>query len=253
MTSERWYPTVITLGDGSNMIVGGSTIALENFAQPQTLNNPTYEYYPPKKGKFPRQLDLLQWAYPFNLYPQTFLLPSGNVFVMASNRSVLIHPDDTVTSLPDHPNIDHRPWIYPWTPTMFVKPMTIANNFAFTLMICGGTLLDENQTASVMCLEINPDDSNPKWIVSPDTLSIPRLMPDSVILPDGKILFVNGLRQGQAGGGRGVLGYFASHIIIFGQGNQSFLLTHSRLKLLHCLLQGQSFLQLGHFFFSLKS
>ena len=34
-----------------------------------------------------------------------------------------------------------------------------------------------------------------------------RLMPDSVLLPDGKILYVNGLGWGQAGGNAGQVQY----------------------------------------------
>ncbi|KAJ3366573.1 hypothetical protein HDU91_001794 [Kappamyces sp. JEL0680] len=204
MNSDRWYPTVATLGDGSNIIVGGSTIALPNYSVPIDWNNPTYEYYPPRSGNWPRQLDLLQWAFPFNLYPQTIQTPSGSVFVMASNKSILINPDDSITPLPDHPpDLDHRPWIYPWTPTMVVLPMTIENNFKFTLMVCGGTTLSSGaaESASDMCIQISPNDPNPTWETVPDRMPTGRLMPDAVILPDGKILYVNGLLNGEAGGG----------------------------------------------------
>jgi hypothetical protein len=59
--------------------------------------------------------------------------------------------------------------------------MTIANNFAFQIMICGGNL-QSSQAASKDCLQINPDDSNPGWTVV-DSMPTPRLMPDAVLMP----------------------------------------------------------------------
>ena len=77
--------------------------------------------------------------------------------------------------------MDHSPWIYPHTPTMFVLPLTIKNNFEFTLMICGGSKLS-TKDASSDCLQITPESSSPKWTVAP-SMPEARLMPDAVILP----------------------------------------------------------------------
>lgn len=182
MSTERWYPTVLTLPDGSAMVIGGQTknIDFENLRP--TDNNPTYEYNPPKPGPWPKQLDILQWAYPHNLYAPSFVLPSGGVFVVVSNKSIIINPKtDSITNLPDLIVADHSPWIYPHSPTMFVLPMTIQNNFKFELQICGGSKLSTNDS-SAMCMKINPDDSNPSW-TQVDDMPHARLMPDAVILP----------------------------------------------------------------------
>lgn len=126
LTTNRWYPTVLTLSNGDNMIIGGSVIALANYSLPAELNNPTYEYLPARSGG-PQYLSLLAWAYPFNLYPQAFQLPSGRVFVMASNKSVTINTtDNTVSSLPDLPDLKHRPWIY----------VIIIHNLSHLLLLC---------------------------------------------------------------------------------------------------------------------
>ena len=183
MTSERWYPTVTTLADGSQIIIGGQKKNLDfDMLNKELDDNPTYEYYPPKSGNWPRVLDILSWAYPHNMYPQTYVLPSENVFLLVSNRSIIINPKtDEIRLLDDMPIMDHSPWIYPHTPTMVVLPMTIANKFQYTLMICGGSKLS-SQDASSMCMKINPDDSNPQWAYAGD-MPNPRLMPDSVLLP----------------------------------------------------------------------
>lgn len=170
------------------------------------INNPTYEYYPTKAtGSWPKPLDLLQWAFPFNLYPQSFQLPSGGVFIMASNRSIILNPaDESIKYLPDLPALDHRPWIYPYTPTMFVLPATISNGFSFTLMICGGRTISDTDLGSAVCLSIQPDASNPTWTREAD-LPVPRIMSDSIVLPDGTIAIVNGAKRGEAGGLQGAV------------------------------------------------
>jgi hypothetical protein len=183
MSTERWYPSVVTLADGSAIIIGGQTKNIDFDHLLPTDNNPTYEYFPAKTtGTWPRILDILVWAYPHNLYPQSYLLPSGRIFVLVSNKTIIIDPKtEAITNLPDIPVMDHSPWIYPHTPTMFVLPLTIKNKFTFTLMICGGNKLS-TKDASNDCLQITPESQNPKWTVAP-SMPVGRLMPDSVILP----------------------------------------------------------------------
>jgi hypothetical protein len=45
-------------------------------------NNPTYEFYPSKGG--PVGLNILTETLPANLFPLTWLLPSGNIFIQAN-------------------------------------------------------------------------------------------------------------------------------------------------------------------------
>nr|KAJ3418407.1 hypothetical protein HK105_008348 [Polyrhizophydium stewartii] len=203
MTSQRWYPTVATLGDGTNIIIGGTTINLDMGHLNASENNPTYEYWPAKPGSWPRHLDILSWAYPFMLYPMVFVLPSEKVFLFVSNKTVIIDPktDELSFTVPDLPVLDHAPWIYPYTPTMTVLPMTLANDYKFTLQLCGGSKMS-NSDASPMCWQITPEDANPTW-KRVDDMPRARLMIDSIILPDGKILYVNGASGGVAGGDAG--------------------------------------------------
>lgn len=186
MTTQRWYPTVVTLEDGSAIIIGGQTKNIDFGGLKPTDQNPTYEYYPPKAGRWPRQLDILQWAFPHNLYAPAFVMPDGNIFMIVSNKTVIIDvKTEAITNLPDLVDPDHSPWVYPHSPTMVVLPMTIANNFAFQLMICGGSKLpraDGFKAASPTCYTIAPKDPNPQWIKAKDMPNA-RLMPDSVILP----------------------------------------------------------------------
>jgi Glyoxal oxidase N-terminus len=197
MTTNRWYPTVLTLLDGSTMIIGGNTKNLD-FDHLTDENNPTYEYWPAKpQGAI--HLDILAWAFPHMMYPTAAVLPSGKVFLFVSNKTVLIDPvTDSITNLPDMPQMDHAPWIYPHTPHFLVMPMSFQDDYVMTIRVCGGSKLS-TQDASPVCWQVSPDTVKPSWSQVKD-LPNARLMPDGVILPDGKILYVNGLGWGQAGG-----------------------------------------------------
>jgi hypothetical protein len=116
-------------------------------------------------------------------------LPSGKVFLLASNRSLILDPKtEKITDLVDMPNTGHAPWIYPHTPNMFIKPMTKANKWAFELMICGGSEgvnpgpEVDSTVSSDQCLSIKPDDDKPEWKIE-EKMPTKRLMPDSVLLP----------------------------------------------------------------------
>ncbi|RKO92704.1 hypothetical protein BDK51DRAFT_21138 [Blyttiomyces helicus] len=109
---------------------------------------------------------------------------------------------------------------------MTVLPMTKRNNYSFVVQFCGGSQdpasavsrgpeynvtdsLDGSQPrpyASNSCVTINPNDVTPEWS-APDPMPHARVMLDSIILPDGKILYANGAGWGQAGGNAGQAQY----------------------------------------------
>ncbi|KAJ3115953.1 hypothetical protein HK100_001196 [Physocladia obscura] len=216
MSTDRWYPTVVTLGDGTLFIVGGDNKNIDFGNLSQTIN-PTYEFYPSKYAPAITS-SLLTWAFPHNLYPISFLLPSGKIFLMVSNRTVIIDPNvdpgtteaNTVV-IATVPVLDHAPWIYPHTPTSFILPLKESEGYSLTIMICGGT---KNSTfqASSDCIAIdNPEYPNANYRIVPNMPSA-RLMPDSAILPDGTILLTNGIGWGQAGGNAGQCQYGAAPV-----------------------------------------
>ncbi|KAJ3126516.1 hypothetical protein HK098_007416 [Nowakowskiella sp. JEL0407] len=204
MTVQRWYPTIITLETGRQLIVSGSLDNLDLANMTLTTKNPTYEYYPPQPNEQKHTLQILDRAHPWNLYPQVYLLPkTGKVFIFAGNESAII---DTKTDIADETSIppinDPRTFvkIYPFTPTGVLLPLTIKNNFTATIRLCGGTLVN-NQSAPY-CHEISPEAPGAAW-VEVDPLPTPKVMPDVVILPDGKLLYMNGAPWGTAGGDGG--------------------------------------------------
>lgn len=207
MSSERWYPTLTTLADGQTIVVSGSKDNLDFDELDQAMNNPTYEYFPPKReGQWPRQLEILNWAYPFSLYPMVFQLPSGGVFMFVANKTVVLDPktEQVTTPVPDMPVMNHLQWIYPYSPTMVMLPLTKKNNYTAEMMGCGGSYRDENGYAasSAMCWKIKPDVPRSQWVKEQD-MPRGRVMLDSAILPDGTVLFINGAGWGLAGGDQG--------------------------------------------------
>ncbi|KAJ3113669.1 hypothetical protein HK098_007598 [Nowakowskiella sp. JEL0407] len=204
MTVQRWYPTIIILPTGTHLIVSGSLDNLDLSNITLTTNNPTYEYYPPLPGEPRLTLGILDRAHPWSLYPLVYLLPkSGKVFIFAGKESAIL---DTKTNIADETSIpmlnDSRTFvkIYPFTPTGVLMPLTIANDYTATVRLCGGTQVN-NQSAP-FCFEIQPEATGAQW-TEVDPLPRAKVMPDVVILPDAKILYVNGAEWGTAGGDGG--------------------------------------------------
>ncbi|TPX34053.1 hypothetical protein SmJEL517_g03212 [Synchytrium microbalum] len=209
MGIQRWYPTLVTLSDDDVMLIGGTIDNIDlNNLQPE-LNNPSFEFLSGKTGL--THVQILADMYPLNTFPSCFLLPSGLVWVRAATQSVLIDPNTLAVTSPI-PVLDPetvKPLGYPYTPVSVVLPMTIANNFSFTVLVCGGSARSSpssqdanDQWASNHCYIINPDSPNANWTeIAP--MPDGRVMPDAVIMPNGKIAFVNGAGFGQAGGAAG--------------------------------------------------
>lgn len=117
------------------------------------------------------------------------------------------------TDLPDMPNGVVR--VYPASGAVAMLPLTPANNYAQTILFCGGTNMTDEQwgnyswpvintwekAASNDCQRITPepaDGSAPVYEQDDDMLE-GRSMGQFIILPDGKLLVVNGASMGTAG------------------------------------------------------
>ena len=172
MTSRRWYPTVEVLPDGSMMIIGGDKNG--GYVNTAAQDNPTYEFFPPRGDGTPINLDFLSENLPINLYPLTWLMPSGLLFMQANMTSILYdYNANTTTQLPDMP---YAARVYPGSAATAMLPLTPDNNYTVTILFCGGTNTTQygsdagagyNVTAvpaDNTCVRINPDDPNPTYI-----------------------------------------------------------------------------------------
>ncbi|KAJ7576482.1 glyoxal oxidase N-terminus-domain-containing protein [Mycena floridula] len=211
MTSYRWYPSSVRLEDGSILIVGGSTDF--GFINNATINNPTYEFYPPKNIN---GFNGLQIPSPFllrtlngNHFPILVQLPDGTIFV-AANQDAMIFDwrTNTETPLPGIPNGVRV--TSPFSAGAVLLPLTPENNYTPEIMICGGSTIDDHAVPSTLSSQTPASDQCSRLVLTPEGIAAgwavekmpqPRVMTDLILLPDGRVFIVNGAMTGAAGSG----------------------------------------------------
>jgi hypothetical protein len=229
MARRRWYATAETLGDGSVALIGGMVNGgyinrdVRWFTNPATRDpvtqqhqaENTVEFFPARPHAQPQQSQFLVNAGGLNTYAHAALLKSGKLFLQA-NISTILYDTNTFeeTPLPDMPNGVVR--VYPASGGVAVLPLTPENNWNPTLLFCGGTnafndeewgtyLMPNNnpweRRASSDCQRITPEpeDGTAAAYVQDDEMPDPRTMGQFIQLPDGKLLMINGAKNGTAG------------------------------------------------------
>lgn len=200
LTSLRWYPSVVTLSDGRLFILGGSTKSTG--VNSATINNPTYEFFP-KTNPNPVHFQFLVDTLPFNLYPDIHLMPGPagqtQLFIFA-NKDSIIWDWTKNTVVKKLPQISGASRSYPLTGASVMLPLDPDNNYKPQVLICGGNVKrDHLSPAADSCGRIDLSNlDTAKWEMD-NFGGIGRVMPDAVILSDGKTLFLNGAGRGIAG------------------------------------------------------
>ncbi|KDN33567.1 hypothetical protein RSAG8_13340, partial [Rhizoctonia solani AG-8 WAC10335] len=160
LTSARWYPSGARLSDGSLLIIGGAYGGgWTNFKE---LNNPTYEFYPPKNlngyngVQIPSQF--LVDTLPHNLFPHVFALPNNQIFVAANNKTMMLDWQRNVeTRLPDLPNGQRI--TYPMGGAGVMLPLRWDRNFAAEILMCGGSDVDDRVKETELSAKTTPGSS----------------------------------------------------------------------------------------------
>ena len=171
MGDGRWYPTLVTLGDGRVMTFSG--------LNKTGGTNTAVEFYTTGSG----------WStqYPANwtpdLYPRLHLLPNGKVFNSgAQTTSKLFDPSTTTwTNVATTNYSGMRTY-----GTSVLLPLMPANNYDPRVMIMGGGNPATNTTEI-----IDLGASTPAWKYGPN-MSQARIEMNAVILPNGKVLGLGG-------------------------------------------------------------
>ncbi|KDR81169.1 hypothetical protein GALMADRAFT_265004 [Galerina marginata CBS 339.88] len=204
LSEQRWYPTVETLPNGSAIILGGCKSG--GYVNDAAQANPTYEFFPSQGPAVTSPI--LENTLPANLYPLTWLLPSGKLLIQATWSTILLdYETGAETPLDDMLDAVRA---YPAGAGTVMMPLTPANNWTATIMFCGGSDVPTDrwsspdfvpiaQPASTSCVKITPDVS--ESYVHDDPLPERRSMTNFILLPDGKVLCLNGARTGTAGYG----------------------------------------------------
>ena len=172
MAHGRWYPTVLTLGDGRVMAfsglneTGGTNTAVEFY----TAGTGWSQEYP------------ATWTP--DLYPRMHLLPNGQVFYSgAQTTSKLFDPSTTTWNTHVATTIYSGNRTYG---TSVLLPLTLASNYDPNVIIMGGHSPATNTTEI-----IDLGSATPAWKSGPN-MSQARIEMNAVILPDGRLLAVGG-------------------------------------------------------------
>jgi Domain of unknown function (DUF1929)/Glyoxal oxidase N-terminus len=200
MPQGRWYPTVTTLADGSTLVIAGSlTVGVSgNRNSSYQVWNPVTRTLTgqratpvPFSSSWPSGDTLIHW------YPFVFQLPDGRVMVHSRNTTRMLTDVGKATW-------DPKQWqspsglarTYPHDGAAVILPLRHQNNHAFSVMICGGTAgaapangtVAPGTPATATAEIFDPVNG---WR-STGSMTIPRLMHDSVLLPDGTVFVVGG-------------------------------------------------------------
>ena len=192
-----------------------------SYVSTQVQNNPTYEYWPTSTG--PINMDFLTATVPLNLFPLTWLMPSGTshhphpitlqprpdpdmlpgrLFMQAYYKTIMYDMGaKQEIPLPDMP---YAARVYPASAATVMLPLTPANNYEPTILFCGGSAAPFNQSsdggsgfnvtavqADDTCVRITPESDSPQY-EDDDHLPEPRTMGQFIYLPDGKLWLGNG-------------------------------------------------------------
>ncbi|KAK9713980.1 hypothetical protein RND81_06G063100 [Saponaria officinalis] len=144
-----------------------------------------------------------------NLYPFVFLNVDGNLFIFANNRAILFdyQSNKVVRTYPTVP--DGEPRNYPSTGSAVLLPLVdleLGEKVDTQVLVCGGTptnsfwlALNKSQFISALdsCARIKINDPEPAWVI--EKMPMSRTMGDMILLPNGKVLIINGAGSGCAG------------------------------------------------------
>jgi Domain of unknown function (DUF1929)/Glyoxal oxidase N-terminus len=188
----RWYPTCVTLADGTALTVGGS-----RSGSGQAHINNTYEIFEPISGE---KSDPRQFGKDVKVYPFLMVLPDGSpegtLFVHRNHHTYLRRlASNTWIDKTFHTNL-RKSRTYNRQGSCVLLP--IRPNESARLLVIGGDGGDDRATNTAEIFEFNPAvPKSSKW--RPTTsLKFKRFLSDAILLPDGTVLVVNGAAKGSA-------------------------------------------------------
>jgi hypothetical protein len=195
LTSTRLYGTAVTLPAGNILMVAGQ----QGPDYHRYDLNPTYEFYPnPLNQKFYtpllNQSDKCEWC--LTTYPFVFVLPDGYVLLVVNAQVTVFDPvaNAVIKSLPSAPVIHQSDAGY------IALPLQASNDYWPEIFACGGGSHNPTELAGSICSRLNTRNymtASLQWVS--ESMPSPRVMPDMINLPNGKVLILNGARRGNGG------------------------------------------------------
>ncbi|KAI3467402.1 hypothetical protein Pfo_024065 [Paulownia fortunei] len=205
LTVQRWYSSDHILPDGRVIVVGGRrAFSYEFFPKNHDVENGVFH--------FPFLNETTDPIEENNLYPFLHLLPDGNLFVFANQRSVVLDYTNNKI-LKEFPVIPGEKRTYPATGSSVILPLRLIPGVgdgspslpSAEVMVCGGAkggayvkaAKGLYVAASKSCGRLRVTDPDPKWIM--EDMPMGRVMPDMLLLPTGDVIILNGAAKGTAG------------------------------------------------------
>ncbi|KAG1677741.1 hypothetical protein FOA52_001053 [Chlamydomonas sp. UWO 241] len=247
MLYPRWYPTITLMPNKQHIIMGGT-----QGVGAGTKSNTYYEIWDSENPGITVQRlvsPIYLSSVKQNYYPFNFVLPTGDMFNYCGRVGWIMDAFTGEYKLP----IPSRPYStvskksvyttqYPYTGTAVMLALRPEENYDATIMIIGGADIQAAQDLTMLaCSEsISIKISMPKpwatrdnaywfnggWVT--EQLAFPRVMPDSVLLPNGVVIVMSGAMRGLAGDSAAGGGSKASYPVFHAEMYDPYLPVGSR-------------------------
>lgn len=163
LLTGRWYPTAMTMVNGSILVMGGE-VGSNGAPVPNLEVMPT-----PPGVTTPLYCDYLDRTDPYNLYPYLVVLPSGGIFVAYYNEArilneVTLETDSVLPNIPGAVNDFLGGRTYPFEGTAMTLPQYYPYTTLLTVVICGGSIPGP-EYALDNCVSIQPEVPNANWTI----------------------------------------------------------------------------------------
>jgi len=211
LADERWYGTMITLPDGRPLMLGGMAPYSEGMQ-----DNPDQAVTQGLASMTPEVFESGSWRSLFNAYsrdafgpdylrasyPRAWVMPGGQVFGVSAERLWSLDPagNGTITI--------HG--AFKTAPNSTTKPNVGATNSAVmfdigkVLVVGGnGSFNGDGMPASKLATLIDMNSGTPTLTEQP-AMANPRRYPNTLVLPDGKVLVTGGTMLGNSNGANAV-------------------------------------------------
>ena len=200
MPNGRWYPTCTALPDGRALILGGRHWA----SLEEDFVNDTYQVFDPTSNEIgpPVQVPLITEAgIDRGLYPFVFVLPNDKLLIHAGSKTHLYDLPGLTHDGTELAAVRSESRTYPVEGTCVLLPLLpdAEPPYRARVMTMGGGAIPQalEAPATNTCEVLDFSAGALAWAEAPP-MAEARVMPDSVLLPDGTVLVTNGSASGFA-------------------------------------------------------
>ena len=210
MDAGRWYPTCTALPNGQVMTISG-TMGTGGPVSPTAPVNNSLQMFDPETGLLPNIPVPSPWSVHFppdfpwiDLYPFVYVLPNGELLVHSRNVTRFYDWSTDTWSPTELPTVYPHSRTYPGQGTSVLLPLLPTDDPPYRprVLVIGGGGADPQDlsvftpaTNTVELLDLG--EPSPGWRFTA-SMSVPRVMPDATLLPNGTVLVTGGSATGRS-------------------------------------------------------